>query len=223
GRRVSLRELHDEQFRGGSSFSVKRLRATLDDGEQLEVFFNDLNPLHQLAEARRIRSTGLDRSRREPGMDREVLDSERLGTPQLDGLRWEPQRGLLWLFIEDVGPKRLSRLGDFELWVAAARWLARLHVALAGVEGEQLMRHDPADSRRSAEQLALELPNISAAQRAVIGRALELHDQTLDSLDEQPWGLIHGEYFGENVVIRPGPVERRFAVIDWETAAHGPL
>jgi aminoglycoside phosphotransferase (APT) family kinase protein len=34
--------------------------------------------------------------------------------------------------------------------------------------------------------------------------------------------MIHGEFFGKNVVIRPAPAVETIAVIDWETAAVGP-
>ncbi|WP_146156373.1 phosphotransferase [Enhygromyxa salina] len=225
GRAVALRELNPAHNDYGSSFAVARLRAVLDDGEPLAVVLKDLNPLHQSVEARSVRRTGLGRSRRELWMYREVLDSEGLATPRLYGHRWEPKRGLLWLLIEDVGPERLSRVGEFDLWLAAARWSARLHLALKDLAGGEaaLMRHDIAESRQHAAQITARLAEVSVEQRAVIRRALELHDEFVDTLDEQPWGVIHGEYTAKNIVVRRGSPDRQIAVLDWETVAHGPL
>jgi aminoglycoside phosphotransferase (APT) family kinase protein len=224
-RAVRVSELHQCDFRSGSSFSINRLRVVLDDGESLGMFCKDLNPMHQRVEARAIRSLELQRSRRELWMYREVLDAERLGTPRFYGHRWEPKRGLLWLFIEDVGPKRLSRVGDFDIWVNAAAWLAKFHAAMKGMtlNAGLLVRHDNARFRERAEGLAERLPDVSVQQHAVLRRALDLHDEIVDSLDDQPRGLIHGEYFGKNVVIRVGSAERQIATIDWETAGYGLL
>jgi aminoglycoside phosphotransferase (APT) family kinase protein len=227
GRAVAIRQLRDEGFDCPSSFSVERLHVVLDDGELLGVFFKDLNPMHQCIEARSVRRTpGLQRSRRELWMYREVLDADRLATPRFYGHRWEPSSGRLWLFIEAVGPSRLMDEGDFELWVAAARWLARFHAAMqdADIDRGMLQQYDNAQFRRHAEQLAESPPDVSAEERGLIREALERHAELLDSLDEQPRGIRHGEFFCKNILIRPDvPADQRLAVIDWETAAHGPL
>jgi hypothetical protein len=226
GREVAIRQLHDEGFDYPSSFSVKRLHVVLDDGESLGVFFKDLNPMHQCIEARSVRTLGLQRSRREIWMYREVLDTEWLATPRFFGHRWEPNSGLLWLFIEDVSSVRLMDEGDFGLWVAAARWLARFHAAMehADVDRSMLQQYDHGRFRKRAEHLAENPPDVSVEERSLIRRALERHEELLDSLDEQPRGIRHGEFFCKNILIRPGvPADRRLAVIDWETAAHGPL
>jgi hypothetical protein len=226
GRVITIGELREEGYDCSTSFSVQRLRVVLDDGEALGVFLKDLNPMHQFIEARSVRPPGLQRSRRELWMYREVLDAEWLGTPRFYGHRWEPRSGLLWMFIEDAGPVRLSEEGDFDLWIAAVRWLATFHAAMqhADIDRAMLRRYDNAQFRLRAEHLAENPPDVSVEERSLIRQALELHDDLVDSLDEQPRGLVHGEFFGKNILIRPGvPADRRLAVIDWETAAHGPL
>jgi hypothetical protein len=227
GRVVAIGQLHDVGFDYLSSFSAERLRVVLDDGEALGVFFKDLNPMHQCEKARSVRGTlGLQRSRRELWMYRDVLDAERLATPCFYGHRWEPRSGRLWLFIEDVGTTRLMDEPDFGLWVAAARWLARFHAAMEHVDIDRrmLQQYDGAQFRKRAEQLAENPPDVSAEERSLIRNALERHAERLDSLDEQPRGIRHGEFFCKNILIRPGaPADQRLAVIDWETAAHGPL
>lgn len=224
-RPVELREIQEVRDGGhvSSTFSVKRFRIVLDDRESLAVFFKDLNPMHQCAKARNVRRLELGRSRRELWMYREVLDSERLGTPQFYGHRWEPKRGLLWMLIEDVGHKRPD--ADFDLWLASVRWLAKFHAAMADSVDDDaglLMRYDNAGFRDTAKQLIDNLHKIPAEQHHEIRQALYIYDAIIDSLEQQPWGLIHGEFF-KHVMIRPGPLERQIAVIDWETAAYGPL
>ena len=65
GHAIKILEIQREPFSGSSSFSTERLRVLVNGDEWLEVFFKDLNPMHQLDDARIIRKPELDRSRRE--------------------------------------------------------------------------------------------------------------------------------------------------------------
>jgi hypothetical protein len=221
---VRVQRVERTPFRGSSSFATERLRV-LADGEWLDVFFKDLNPLHQLVEARDIREMALERSRRELHVYRNVLRGGVLGTPALYGWRWAPAKGLLWLFLEDVGPKRLSRLGDFSLWLAAARWSARLHAAARSLPAralDPLPQADAADHAQRADELERKLPRLPADHRDRIRSALSLYRDLVARLAHVPRGLVHNEFFGKNVIIRPAPATEPVAVIDWETAAIGP-
>lgn len=224
GRAVDVQAVERTPFRGSSSFATARLRV-LADGEWLDVFFKDLNPLHQLVEARDIRQTALERSRRELHVYRNILRNGRLGAPALYGWRWAPAKGLLWLFLEDVGPKRLSRIGDFSLWVAAARWSARLHAATSSLPPEALdplPKQDAADYARYADDIEAKIPRLPAEHRVAIRLALNLYRSLIPRLGLLPRGLVHNEFFGKNVVIRLAPAAAEpIAVIDWETASIG--
>lgn len=223
GRPVEVGSVVRAPFEGSSSFTTERLRV-LADGEWLDVFFKDLNPFHQLVDARHIRDTALERSRRELHVYRRLLKGGLLGTPRLYGSRWEPGRGLLWLFLEDVGPKRLSRLGDLTLWVAAARWAARFHAAARTLPADALgalPQHDADHYRRCADQLGDNIGKFRPHHRDTIRSAIALYRGVIGRLEALPHGLIHNEYFGKNVVIRPEPAAERIAVIDWETATIG--
>lgn len=225
GRPVHIREIFREIYSGSSSFSTERLRVLVDDDEWLEVFFKDLNPLHQLDVARAIRKPELDRSRRELWVYDRVLQRLRLGTPQLYAFRWEIHRGLLWLFLEHIGPKRLSRLGDFRLWVAAARWAARFHAAVRDLPLADigfLLHYDQEHYRYCAECLEKNMSRFDDDNRRVVEQALDYYRGTIDRLVALPRHLIHGEFFGKNVVVRTGSPNEEIAVIDWETAAIGP-
>lgn len=224
GRAIDVQRIERTPFRGSSSFATARLRV-LADGEWMDVFFKDLNPLHQLVEARGIRQTALDRSRRELHFYRSILSGAALGTPALLGWRWAPAQGLLWLFLEDVGPKRLSRIGEFSLWVDAARWLARLHAVSHSLPDEALdplPKHGAQRCEDYAAKLGARLHLFPREHHRTLRYALDLHRDLGARLNQVPRGLVHNEYFGKNVVIRPASASERIAVIDWETASIGP-
>lgn len=223
GRTVRIHELRCEAFDGSSSFAAERLHVKADD-EWLEVFFKDLNPMHQLADAKLIRQPELERSRRELHVYRSILRGGRLGTPLLYGSRWEPQCGRLWLFLEYAGPKRLSRLGDLGLWIEASRWAGRFHVASREFPRDAvdvLPQHDPETYSRCASELHDRLGRFSMEHRRTLESALLRYEDEIPSLRELPHGLIHNEFFGKNVIIRNEESSGRISVIDWETARIG--
>lgn len=225
GDRMHLKRLLREPFEGSSSFVVERIHAIMEDGKSLNMFFKDLNPDNLLKEAQEIRQSGLERGQREVFMYKDVLSQFQLGTPKLYGHRWDPKRSLYWIFLEDAGPKRLSRLGDFSLWVAAARWVARLHaIDISGISDEEglLTEYNASHYFLCRQRIEDNLSEFNAEDQVVISRALNLYCKMNDYLNELPLCLVHGEYFGKNVIIRPGEAENAIAVIDWETAAFGP-
>jgi thiamine kinase-like enzyme len=225
GDRINLKRLEREPFTGSSSFVTERIRAILEDGRSLEIFFKDLNPDNLLKEAQEIRQSGLERSQREVFMYKDVLSKLNLGTPELYGYQWDPEESIYWIFLEDAGPKRLSRLGDFSLWVAAARWVARLHaIDISGINDKEglLPEYDASHFSLCGQHIEENLSKFNAEQQELISRALQSFSYKVDYLNNLPLCLIHGEYFGKNVIIRPGEKENTVAVIDWETAALGP-
>lgn len=226
GKEIRLRELRREPFRGSSSFATELLTATLEDGESIDIFFKDLNPENQLNEARAIRDeNGLDRSQRELSMYQHVLTPLRLGTPKLYGYRWEPDESTYWIFLEHAGPKRLSRLGDFNIWVDATRWIAKLHAVdyrQLDEVNKVLPQYDADHFQLCRAQVERNFARFNAEQQRTISEALARYNNILDYLNNLPKCLIHGEYFGKNVMVRPLSSDDAIAVIDWETAAIGP-
>jgi len=225
GGQIAIKRLDRQTFSGSSSFSTERIRAVLEDGEILDIFFKDLNPDNLLIEAQEIRQGGMERSQRELFMYKDVLSQLRLGTPKLYGYRWEPERSIYWIFIEDAGPKRLSRLGDFTLWVDATRWVARLHaIDSSGIQDKEglLPEYNASHFSLCSQRIEENFSKFNAEQQEVISQALKSYYNTIDYLNDLPLCLVHGEYFGKNVIIRPEEKEGAIAVIDWETAALGP-
>jgi aminoglycoside phosphotransferase (APT) family kinase protein len=154
-------------------------------------------------------------------MYEQVLPQLGLGTPQGYGSRWEPAQGRLWLLMEDVGPHRLARSLDLEAFVHAVSWLARFHAATAGTPPDpRLLRLDRGHYERMGSRLAAHVHEIPTEDRLLVGRVLGRYDELLGVVDAVPQGLLHGEFFPKNVMIRAG--SPGVAVIDWETAAIGP-
>ncbi len=225
GERKIVKRLNREPYRGSSSFATERIRILLDDGMSADIFFKDLNPENLLNKAQRVRNSGLESSRREFLMYKEVLVSLQLGTPKLYGYRWEPGENIYWIFLEDVGQMRLTQYGEFSLWVDAARWAARLHaVDKSGLmdKTDFLPNYDAEHFSACARRVEESLSEFGAQQQNLIYQALERYYEIVDYLKCLPLHLIHGDYFGNNVMIRPGEARETIAVIDWETAAFGP-
>jgi hypothetical protein len=225
GERKTVKRLDREPFSGSSSFATERIRALFDGDEWIDIFFKDLNPDHLLSEAQAIRESGLERSRREVLMYQNILMPLQLDTPTLYGSRWDQGENIYWIFLEDAGPKRLSRLGDFSLWVDAARWIARLHALDPGeiMEKADFLPHcDAGHFVLCARRIEERLSTFDVQQKDLISRALDRYYKISDYLSALPAHLTHGEYFGKNVMIRPAETHKTIAVIDWETAAFGP-
>jgi hypothetical protein len=226
GRRVRVRELQRRFSRWSSTFRTERLRVTLaGDEKPLRIFFKDLNPAHQVTDARIPHRLGRTPSRRELDMYRSILSRERFGTLHLYAFRWEPNRGRYWLFLEDAGRTTLNDVHDLREWTAAARWAARFHAAtrdLPAARTKLLPRWTRAHYRRCADQVERLLPTVDARDRDILRGGLEALNANLDWLSALPRCVIHGQFFGKNIMLRPRSARPRIAVLDWETAALGP-
>lgn len=209
GRPVRVREVRPQFVQSRPLPRTARLRITLDDGEPLRVFLKTLG------------ESGL----RELRMYQSVLSPERFGTLRLYGFRWEPDRGRCWMFLEECGRVVLQNVGELPPWTAAARWAARFHAATRDSPDPLaafLPSYDETHYRRRAAQVRGIMRDLAGRERDLIGRALERHDAAVPWLAGLPQCVVHGEYEGENILLRRGPNGLRIVVIDWETAALGP-
>lgn len=225
GRPVRIREMRREFLTSSSSFRTERLRLTLDAGRPMRVFFKDLHPDHQMEKARTVREFDLEPSLRELRTYQEILSAERFGTLHLYASRWEPETGPFWVFLEDGGRTVLHNYLDMPLWIAAARWAARFHAATRDLSADRtrfLPAYDRAHYLRCAERVQGIMPALEPGERQLVDRGLEAYAARLDWLGALPRCVIHGQYFGKNIMLRRSRGEPRIAVIDWETAALGP-
>jgi aminoglycoside/choline kinase family phosphotransferase len=224
GRRVQVRSIRDKEFRKSTSFTIRRIDVQLGSGETLPVIFKDLNPLRPHPKAKYVRRLELGPSRREIWMYQHVLPRLGIGTPQLYGFRWDPKQGNLWLFIEDVGPHRLCYCLDLGFYEQAAEWAARFHASTAGRSNDpRLLRFDRTHYERVGQRLRAAChERIPEHDLPIVDRALATYDEFVQRVDDLPQGMIHGELFCKNVLIRPDRATNAIAVIDWETTAIGP-
>jgi len=225
GQAVRVRRVERDVCNYTSSFQAEHLRIALDDGSCIPVFFKDLNPEHQIEPAKKVRMIDLGPSYHELRVYRKILSQINLGTPQLYAVRWEPDRGIYWLFLEDVGDSRLRDSRNYERWVPAARWAARFHAATLRLSKPQLSflrEYDGSHYRACAEKVRAILPELEARDGSLVCRALERYTNHIDWYESLPRTVIHGQFFGKNIMLRSRSGDNMLAVIDWETAALGP-
>ena len=225
GRPLRIRALRREFSSSSSSFRTERLRVSLDGEKPLRVFFKDLNPDHQMEKARTVRESDLEHGRRELQMYQSLLSPERFGTLHLYASRWEPDHRRFWIFLEDGGRTLLRNTLHLPHWTAAARWAARFHAATRDLPEAQtsfLPRYDREHYRRCVDRVEKILPNLDTRERELVGRGLDCYAERIAWLDALPRSVIHGQFFGQNVMLRSGSTTRRIVAIDWETAALGP-
>ena len=226
GRPIRIQDLRRQFSTGSSSFPTERLRVSLK-GERrpLLVFFKDLNPNHQMEKAQAVRAFDLEPGRRELQMYETILSPERFGTLHLYAYRWEPERGRFWAFFEDGGRTVLHNYLDMPRWTAAARWAARFHAATRGLPDTQtrfLPRYDAAHYRQCAERVEQLLSHLEGAEHDLVARGLECFVERIEWLSALPQCVLHGQYFGKNILLRRSKRGPKVVVIDWETAALGP-
>jgi hypothetical protein len=226
GRRVRIREVQRRFSRWSSTFRTERLRVSLDGDEKpLRIFFKDLHPAHQVTDVRVPHGLGHTPSRLELDMYRSILSRGRFGTLHLYASRWEPDPGRCWLFLEDAGRTPLHNVHDLPQWVDAARWSARFHAAtrhLSAAQTRFLPRWDRTRYGKCAERVQRLLPTVDDHERETLRAGLDALTANLDRLSALPRCVIHGQFFGSNIMLRPRKTPPRIAVIDWETAALGP-
>ena len=111
-----------------TSFPLEELDAELEDGARLRIAFKQLDR-HGLDEQAGLAKPGfLHDPGREPAVYEAVLPRAAVGPPRHYGSVVDPAAERHWLFIEWVEGRELYQVGELELWCAAARWLAEMHV-----------------------------------------------------------------------------------------------
>ena len=212
----------------GSSHRLEELDVDLADGTRLPLILKDLGREGQLADASRVRPDFVHDPLREIEVYGAMLDAAGLGTAAFYGSSVDAERGRYWLFVERIVGAPLVEVGDFAVWRAAARWLARLHArtpeGCAAVRGaKHLLRYDGDYCRRWLLR-ALTFLRDAAPEPArrrfewLAGR----YDGVVDRLRALPASLLHGEFYAANVLVAPAAGGVRVCPVDWEMAAVGP-
>jgi hypothetical protein len=205
-----------KQFDWWSTFPVEAVTVTLADGSSLGLLLKELGHAVLDDSMRRAKTPLADEPLRELEVYRDVLAGAGLGTARLYAGQPSPDGESGWLLLEHVQGEPLATIGEPETWDEAARWLARFHRVCRDSETPRLHRFDAGTYRlwlTRAQELrgGAELEAIAARHEEVVGRLVRL-----------PETLLHGEYYGSNIVVATGDHGPRICPVDWELAARGP-
>jgi hypothetical protein len=202
-----------------SSFTIEELEVTLDNGTTISTIFKDLSMSAMLEDARRAKPEFLYAPEREIQVYRNVLPSLNLGTAQLYGTIVEPVAQRYWLFLEKLSGQELYELGEFEVWLKAAHWLAKFHTAadpgIAQTIAPALLRYDGAYYARW-------LQRAHESAGPILDRVASRYDRVIEVLLDLPRTLLHGEFYASNILIQQQGSGCRVCPVDWEMAAIGP-
>jgi hypothetical protein len=215
-----------------SSFAMEEVRAIRHDGSCVELIFKNLGRTGELDHARQIRPPFNYDPLREIAVYRNVLADAQLGTARCYGTFADQHRDTYWLLLEKINGAALAKVGDFEVWRQAARWLANMHLRLRPVASStalsmQLLRYDASycniwidravtfcDKRQFTSE-----PIISSSEMRALARSCRSAIQHLCSL---PFTFLHGDYYASNILVQQHERGLRVCPVDWETAAIGP-
>jgi aminoglycoside phosphotransferase (APT) family kinase protein len=214
-------------FEYATSHRLEELDVRCSDGSTLRLVAKHLGRTAMSEAARLAKPAALHSAGRELAVYRHILAGAGLGTPVLIGGRAsEGDNGVMVL--ERVEGTPLSEIGDFTVWKAAARWLARMHARFAAVPPRippsgpgprtSLVSYDhellAAAGRRGLERAAQQALG-SAEVCVALGARLEYALRALASATPT---LVHGDLYPSNIVVAGD----RIAVVDWELAGTGP-
>lgn len=222
-RRIARLERRPSAYR--TSYYLEELDVWCDDGQYLEMIFKDASPAALSELARRAKPPFVLEPRREIEVYRNLLTPHHSSAPLCYGAVADPARERYWLFLERVQGVELYQVGEFELWQAAARWLAQQHSAWRGRASElarlaPLLHYD----RVFYEQWLVR------ATEFLQGTALmpefewlaERYPRVVERLLALEPTFIHGEFYASNVLVQRTSENVRVAPLDWEMAAIGP-
>lgn len=199
-----------------STHPISRLHLTLDTGEPTTVVW------------KRLRQRPDKDVHREVLLYRRLLGDGRFGAPALYASVCDDRQRRYWLFLADVGDRRLDRCGRAG-WETTLRWLARLHIAHDGQATRLatlgfLTLHDEAFYRALAVAArdSLDRHGSRSALRH-FDSLLPRYEGSVAQLCAQPLTLVHGGLTAHNVLLQcvGGSDTPTVRVVDWESAAIG--
>lgn len=149
---------------------------------------------------------------------RDVLDA-RYATPRFYGSHQDPERDVMWLFLEYLGEGWQLDLGPDSAIVDAAAMMGELHRQAASAMGPappELNRYD----RRYFESCLHAAGSMAIGWRERVPGFDHLVERFADHIGlllSAPQTLVHGEFTPHNVVW----AEERPYIVDWEQAGLG--
>jgi hypothetical protein len=202
-----------------SSFTIEELELTYATGETTAVVFKNLSSNAMLEGARHAKPHFLYTPEREIDVYRSVLPALHLGTAKMYGAVVEPALERYWLFIERVPGFHLYEIGEFETWLAAARWAAKLHsscdCSVARRTVPHLLKYDESYYWRWIQRA-------HASAGSILDRIAARYDRVIEIFLEIPTAMLHGEFYASNILVHEHRNQVRVCPVDWEMAGIGP-
>jgi aminoglycoside phosphotransferase (APT) family kinase protein len=210
-----------------TSSRIEKIEVLRPGGSTLRLVAKYLGRQAMTEAARHAKPETLHSAGRELAVYRDILAGAGLATPALIG-GWDGDAdGNGVMVLERVQGSPLAEIGDFAVWEAAARWLARMHAKFAaappwihesGDGSTSLVRYDRdqlgALGRRGLARAAEQRLGPAELLVALGGR----HEYALRALASATRTLVHGDFYPSNIVV----AGKRIAVVDWELAGIGP-
>lgn len=229
GRPCAITQLHREPYIYSTSFALEDMSVELDDGTRLRLILKDLSATGLLDGASSSKPEFLYEPHREIETYARLLSDVQMGSPVCYGAVVDEAAGQYALVLEKVEALELYQIGDLDVWVGVAGWLAGMHGS-AALEATSVRERNPylisyngdfyrrwldrakrfgADAGRAHEEPVL----------TVVGHGL---DAAIERLAQSPRTFVHGEFYASNVLVGEGPAGRRVCPVDWEMAGVGP-
>jgi hypothetical protein len=229
GRSCAITALRRRPYVYSASFALEDLEVELADGTSLRLIVKDLGTSGLLQDARAYKPAFLYEPRREIETYQQLLKPARLGTAACYGAVADADSARYWLFLEKVQALELYQVGDVDVWVEVATWLAGMHSCSSlEVESVQqrnphLISYDAAYYRKWLDRATSYIGDGgSHDERRALEAVAEALEVALERLAEVPRTLVHGEFYASNVLIGEGTAGRRICPVDWEMAGIGP-
>jgi hypothetical protein len=223
----SITGLKREVSKYSSSFVIEELDVALDNGDRRILLFKNLGNPALLEQVQMTKPGFMSNPIREIEVYRRLLATDQMGTAECLGSVCNSQEKQFWLFLEKVNGLELYQLGDFEIWLKVARWLARFQKCF-GVptqeltSGVQLLKYDREFYLAWPERVKAFLHGRSKSVQKIKFWMNDHYEVVVDRLMELPVTLLHGDFNASNIIVQKTAQSLRICPVDWEVAALGP-
>jgi Ser/Thr protein kinase RdoA (MazF antagonist) len=228
GRTCAITALRHHPYIYSTSFALEDLEVELADGTDLRLILKNLGASGLLQAARASKPTFLHEPLREIQTYQRILEPARLGTATCYGAVTDEAAGRHWLLLEKVPGRELYQVGDLDVWLQVAGWLASMHSCAAlrvdSVEqrNPHLLSYDWAYYRRWLDRAKSFRRYGGRRDQEALKVVGERLSGALERLASVPLTFLHGEFYASNILVEEGPGGRRICPVDWEMAGIGP-
>ena len=229
-----IRTIDHRPSQSRSTFAMEEIDVLLANGELLRLMLKALGPRGLLRPAHMAKPLFLHDPLREIEFQQHILSPRpELGTPKLFSTVVEPSKERYWMLTERVIGSTLEGTANLDRWQLAARWLAGMHHTLHPLASEppasgtlRLLTQSADMMRmwigRAVTVVPVQDPFLPRSLMTGLQQLADRYDTVVERLLAMPRTVIHGEFFGSNIVIRPDRRMTGINVVDWEMVAFGP-